>query len=76
MNDPKLRRPGDLILDRYMPDATQEEREEGRANLFFQTTDGNAHRRLSAENPHGGFGKAALLHHHYEKLKLGQFHSR
>ena len=25
--------PGDLILDRYMPDATCEEREEARANL-------------------------------------------
>jgi hypothetical protein len=33
MNDPKPRRPGDLILDRYMPNATGEEREEARANL-------------------------------------------
>jgi hypothetical protein len=33
MNDPKPRRPGDLILDRYMPNATEEEREEARANL-------------------------------------------
>lgn len=27
------RRPGDIILDRYMPTATPEEREEARANL-------------------------------------------
>jgi hypothetical protein len=33
MNDPKPRRPGDLILDHYMPNATTEEREEARANL-------------------------------------------
>ena len=26
-------RPGDIILDRYMPDATTEQREEARANL-------------------------------------------
>ena len=28
------RRPGDLIVDRYMPTATQEEREAARANLY------------------------------------------
>ena len=28
------RRPGDVILDRYMPDATAEEREAARANLY------------------------------------------
>lgn len=28
------RRPGDVILDRYMPDATGEEREAARANLY------------------------------------------
>jgi hypothetical protein len=28
------RRPGDLILDRYMPNATVEEREAARANLY------------------------------------------
>jgi hypothetical protein len=28
------RRPGDVILDRYMPDATPEEREAARANLY------------------------------------------
>lgn len=33
MNNSKERRPGDLILDRYMPNATEEEREEARANL-------------------------------------------
>lgn len=27
------RQPGDLILDRYMPDATPEQREEARENL-------------------------------------------
>ncbi len=27
------RQPGDLILDRYMPNASQEEREQARANL-------------------------------------------
>ena len=34
---PKLspnRRPGDAILDRYMPDATADEREAARANLY------------------------------------------
>lgn len=29
-----LRRPGDLILDRYMPDATPEVREEARRRLY------------------------------------------
>jgi hypothetical protein len=33
MNDVKQRRPGDLILDRYMPNATPEQREEARTNL-------------------------------------------
>ena len=33
MHDIKLRRPGDLILDRYMPDATLEQREEARNSL-------------------------------------------
>jgi hypothetical protein len=33
MNDPKPRRPGDLILDHYMPNATEEQREEARSNL-------------------------------------------
>ena len=33
MNDTKQRRPGDFILDRYMPDATPEEREGARENL-------------------------------------------
>jgi len=33
MKKPKNRRPGDLILERYMPDASEEEREEARANL-------------------------------------------
>lgn len=33
MHDSTTRRPGDLILDRYMPNATPEEREEARANL-------------------------------------------
>ena len=33
MNDPKPHRPGDLILDHYMPNATEEQREEARANL-------------------------------------------
>jgi hypothetical protein len=28
------RRPGDVILGRYMPDASQEEREAARANLY------------------------------------------
>ena len=28
------RRPGDVILDRYMPDATPEEREAARTNLY------------------------------------------
>jgi hypothetical protein len=28
------RRPGDVILDRYMPDATLEEREAARTNLY------------------------------------------
>jgi hypothetical protein len=28
------RRPGDVILDRYMPDATLDEREAARANLY------------------------------------------
>ncbi len=28
------RRPGDLIVDRYMPSATEEEREAARANLY------------------------------------------
>lgn len=27
-------RPGDLILDRYMPEATEEEREQARDNLY------------------------------------------
>jgi hypothetical protein len=31
--DAPARRPGDLIIDRYMPDATPEEREEAHANL-------------------------------------------
>lgn len=41
MRDPKCmpksspkRRPGDVILDRYMPDATPEERKAARANLY------------------------------------------
>lgn len=29
-----IRRPGDVILDRYMPDATAQEREAARANLY------------------------------------------
>ena len=33
MNAPKPRRPGDLILDHYMPNATEEQREEARSNL-------------------------------------------
>lgn len=33
MANRKPARPGDLILDRYMPDATVEEREAARANL-------------------------------------------
>jgi hypothetical protein len=28
------RRPGDIILDRYMPDATEVERENARENLY------------------------------------------
>jgi hypothetical protein len=31
-NTPK-RHPGDIIIDRYMPDATPEQREEARENL-------------------------------------------
>jgi hypothetical protein len=30
----RARRPGDQIIDRYMPDATEEEREAARANLY------------------------------------------
>jgi len=33
MNRTKTRRPGDLILDHYMPNASEEEREAARANL-------------------------------------------
>ena len=33
MNESKQRRPGDFILDRYMPDATPVQREEARENL-------------------------------------------
>ncbi len=33
MNTTKQRLPGDLILDRYMPDATPEQREDAHANL-------------------------------------------
>ena len=34
MNTPqRASRPGDLILDRYMPDASEAEREEARENL-------------------------------------------
>ena len=34
MNTPSHKpRPGDLILNRYMPDATEQEREEARENL-------------------------------------------
>jgi len=33
MNTLPKRRPGDLIIDRYMPNATPEEREEAHANL-------------------------------------------
>jgi hypothetical protein len=29
-----IRSPGDVILERYMPDATAEEREAARANLY------------------------------------------
>ncbi len=30
----RTRRPGDLIIDRYMPNATEDEREAARANLY------------------------------------------
>ena len=33
MEQPPKRRPGDLIIDRYMPDATPEQRQEAHANL-------------------------------------------
>ncbi len=33
-NSSPKHRPGDVILDRYMPDATPEEREAARANLY------------------------------------------
>jgi hypothetical protein len=33
-DDRRKRQPGDLILDRYMPDASPEQREGARANLY------------------------------------------
>lgn len=34
MTEPSDRRPGDIILDRYLPDASPEEREIARAQLI------------------------------------------
>jgi hypothetical protein len=44
--------------------------EEGRADLFFQSPDGNAHRRLGAKDTLSRFRKAALFHNRHKKFEL------
>lgn len=52
MNETKQRRPGDFILDRYMPDATPEQRELARENLRrLAKLLLRVHERLARENP-------------------------
>ena len=34
MENPQNKKPGDIILDHYMPNATEAEREAARANLY------------------------------------------
>lgn len=45
-------RPGDVILDRYLPSATAEERETARENLYrFARLLIRVHERLALDNP-------------------------
>ncbi len=48
-------RPGDSILRRYIPHATEAEREEARENLYrFARLLVRIHKRLAADNPQVG----------------------
>ena len=52
MNETNKRRPGDFILDRNIPDATPEQREEARENLRrLAKLLLRVHERLVRENP-------------------------
>jgi hypothetical protein len=56
-----IRTPGDIILDRYMPDATPEQREEARNNLnLLARAYIRIISRLIAEGKESGLDDAAL----------------